>query len=50
MTQKEFNSHLWVQNDADLDRFVKLGVIANFTPAWHSGNIGGKKVNGKEKV
>ena len=34
-------AHLWVQNDADLDRFVKLGVIANYTPAWHSGNIGG---------
>ncbi len=35
-------SHLWVQDDADMDRFAKLGVIANFTPAWHSGNIGGK--------
>ena len=35
-------SHLWVQNDEDLDRFAKLGVIANYTPAWHSGNIGGK--------
>ena len=34
-------AHLWVQNDADLDRFAKLGVIANYTPAWHSGNIGG---------
>ncbi len=34
-------SHLWVQDDADMDRFVKLGVIANYTPAWHSGTIGG---------
>jgi len=34
-------AHLWVQDDADMDRFAKLGVIANFTPAWHSGNIGG---------
>ncbi|MBO6150539.1 MAG: amidohydrolase family protein [Clostridium sp.] len=38
---KVTNAHLWVQNDADLDRYVKLGVIVNFTPAWHSGNIGG---------
>ncbi|MBR2707031.1 MAG: amidohydrolase [Mogibacterium sp.] len=35
-------AHLWVQNDEDMDRFAKLGVIANYTPAWHSGNIGGK--------
>ena len=34
-------AHLWVQDDADMDRFAKLGVVANFTPAWHSGNIGG---------
>ena len=38
---KVTSSHLWVQDDADLDRFAKLGVIANYTPAWHSGNIGG---------
>ena len=37
-------AHLWVQDDADLDRFAKLGVIANYTPAWHSGNIGGKPI------
>ena len=37
-------AHLWVQHDDDMDRFVKLGVIANFTPAWHSGNIGGKPI------
>ena len=35
-------AHLWIQDDADLDRFEKLGVIADFTPAWHSGVIGGK--------
>jgi len=34
-------AHLWVQDDADMDRFAELGVIANYTPAWHSGNIGG---------
>ena len=30
-------AHLEVQHDADLDRFAKLGVIANYTPWWHSG-------------
>ena len=34
-------AHLWVQDDADLSRFAKLGVTANFTPWWHSGNVGG---------
>ena len=34
-------AHLWVQDDADMERFARLGVVANFTPAWHSGNIGG---------
>ena len=34
-------AHLWIQDDADLDRFEKLGVIANYTPIWHSGVIGG---------
>ena len=38
---KVTSAHLWVQDDADMDRFAELGVIANFTPAWHSGNIGG---------
>ena len=32
--------HLWIQDDADLGRFAKLGVIANYTPAWHNGNMG----------
>ena len=31
-------AHLEVQNDADMDRFAKLGVIANFTPYWHAGD------------
>lgn len=30
-------AHLEIQDDADLDRFVKLGVTANFTPHWHAG-------------
>ena len=30
-------AHLEIQDDADLDRFAKLGVIANFTPHWHAG-------------
>ena len=29
-------AHLEIQDDADLDRFAKLGVIANFTPHWHA--------------
>ena len=37
-------AHLWVQDDADLGRFAKLGVIANFTPWWHSGNVGGNPI------
>ena len=31
-------AHLEVQADEDLERFAKLGVYANFTPAWHCGN------------
>ena len=30
-------AHLEVQCDEDLDRFAKLGVIANYTPHWHAG-------------
>ena len=37
-------AHLWVQDDADIDRFAKLGVICNFTPWWHSGNVGGNPI------
>jgi len=32
-------THMWIQDDEDLDRFAKLGVIANYTPAWHNGNM-----------
>ena len=33
-------THLWVQDDADISRFAELGVIANYTPAWHAGSMG----------
>ena len=29
-------AHLEIQDDADLERFAKLGVIANYTPWWHA--------------
>ena len=32
-------AHLEIQDDADLDRFAKLGVIANFTPWWFTEDI-----------
>lgn len=38
-------AHLWTQDDADFERFAKLGVTANFTPWWHSGNIGGNPID-----
>jgi predicted amidohydrolase YtcJ len=31
-------AHLEIQDDADLDRFEKLGVMANYTPWWHAGD------------
>ena len=31
-------AHLEIEDDADLDRFAKLGVYANFTPWWHAGD------------
>lgn len=34
-------AHLEIQDDADINRFVKLGVNANYTPWWHAGNMGG---------
>ena len=37
-------AHLWVQDDADLNRFAKLGVTANFTPWWHGGNGGSNPI------
>ena len=35
-------AHLEIQDDADLDRFAKLGVFADYTPWWHAGNMGGE--------
>ena len=29
-------AHLEIQDDADLGRFAKLGVFANYTPWWHA--------------
>ena len=37
-TMKVTCAHLEVQADEDLERFAKLGVIANYTPWWHSGD------------
>ena len=34
-------AHLEIQDDADLERFAKLGVIANYTAWWHAGTISG---------
>lgn len=34
-------AHLEIQDDADLNRFAKLGVIANYTVWWHAGTISG---------
>ncbi len=34
-------AHLEIQDDADLDRFAKLGVNANYTAWWHAGCTGG---------
>ncbi|MBP5483293.1 MAG: amidohydrolase family protein, partial [Bacteroidales bacterium] len=31
-------AHLEIECDEDLERFAKLGVFANFTPHWHSGD------------
>ena len=33
-------AHLEIQDDADFERFAELGVFANFSPWWHSGNLG----------
>ena len=33
------SAHLEIQDDADLNRFAKLGVIANYTPWWHGGTV-----------
>ena len=34
-------AHLEIQDDADLERFAKLGVIANYTAWWHGGTMSG---------
>lgn len=38
-------AHLEVQDDADLGRFKKLGVFANYSPWWHAGNAGSEPEN-----
>ena len=44
-------AHLEIQDDADLDRFARLGVIANFTPHWHAGTTDeSSKWLGKERA
>ncbi len=35
-------AHLEIQDDADINRFAKLGVFADYTPWWHAGNMGGE--------
>lgn len=34
-------AHIELMDDADLDRFAKLGVNANYTPWWHAGGGAG---------
>ena len=34
-------AHLEIQDDADLERFAKLGVIANYSAWWHGGTMSG---------
>ena len=41
---KVTSAHLEVQADEDIPRFAELGVIANYTPHWHSGLTGGDAV------
>ena len=42
-------AHLEVQDDADLGRFAELGVVANYTPWWHSGNESVSVMLGKQR-
>ena len=42
-------AHLEVQDDADLGRFAELGVTANYTPWWHSGNESVSVMLGKKR-
>ena len=34
-------AHLEIQDDADMERFAKLGVTANYSAWWHAGCTGG---------
>ncbi len=34
-------AHLEIQDDADMERFAKLGITANYSPWWHAGCTGG---------
>ena len=34
-------AHLEIQDDADIERFAKLGVTANYSAWWHAGCTGG---------
>ena len=44
------SAHLQIQDDADLNRFAPLGVIANFTPWWHCDDVEiYKKLFGEER-
>ena len=47
---KVVSAHLQIQDPADLNRFASLGVIANFTPWWHSDDVEVyKKLFGEER-
>ena len=44
------SAHLQIQDTADLTRFAPLGVIANFTPWWHSDDVNVyKRLFGEER-
>ena len=44
-------AHLEIQDDADLARFAKLGVYADFTPWWHAGDVeASSTLIGKERA
>lgn len=43
-------AHLEIMKDENLDRFNKLGVIANYTPWWHGGGGGGGGLEGQALI
>ena len=47
---KVTTAHLEIQDDADLERFAKLGVIANYTPWWHCGGNNVAALLGEERA